>query len=95
MSKKTQAMLRSALSVKEISARYGLTEERILHWINHPDQSKRLQAVNISNGDQRPRWLIEIPALQEFFSKRLNVTPSDSKPARTPRRREKPTRKYV
>lgn len=91
--KKREKQPRKAGTVTEISDWYCITEEHILGWINHADESKRLPAINIANTTRRPRWRIKIVDLEAFLAKRSNQAKQTS-PRKAPRR-QKPQRQYV
>ncbi len=72
---------RTKLSPPQIAKRWGIHPRRVLSWI----RSGELRAINISEGGQRPRYLVDVADLVAFESRR-SVLPSDGKTSRGGRR---------
>lgn len=78
----TAAISRRKITPPQFAQRYGIAPEKVLHWIG----TGELQAINVATRpDQRPRYLIDEAAIEEFERARAVVPPAPS--PRKPRRR--------
>ena len=59
-------MTASLLRIDQVAALLVVHPDTVLRWIHE----ERLTAVNISGGDQRPRWRVERVALAAFLRAR-------------------------
>ena len=81
-------MKRTHISPKMVCEQLGIGMEPVLAFIH----SQQLKAVNVSNSDTRPRWLIARTDLADFLEQRSNQPAESAKPSP---RRSKPNREFV
>jgi hypothetical protein len=63
-------------TVRETAVVMETSERNILRLIN----DKQLDAINVSNGSQRPRWLVPIEAIEKFRPQTEVVTDRPQRP---------------
>jgi excisionase family DNA binding protein len=70
----------SALTVKQVAERYGVTQHTVLAWI----QSGEMGAVSVSRSPNgRPRWRITPEAMQRWESSRIKTPTTRTRRRRT------------
>lgn len=66
------------LTPPAIARRFGVKPAKVLRWIARGE----LHAVNVGDGQQRPRWRISPDALSLFEQQRASPSPAPPKPRR-------------
>jgi hypothetical protein len=74
---------RRKLTPPQVAEIFGINPDKVLSWI----RSGRLRAVNIGNGNQRPRYVIDPDDIETFEQANAAVPTAETRP---PRRRRRP-----
>jgi hypothetical protein len=77
-------VVRRKLTPPQVAEIFGINPDKVLSWI----RAGRLRAVNIGNGNLRPRYVIDPDDIETFEQANEAVPVADTPP---PRRRRRPT----